>query len=446
MKNSVKHFISQNKNIFNVIWAVTSKLLSGLKLVIVGVIVARYLGPEIFGSYSYCISFVTLLSVLAEFRFHNIIIREISENKIKSEKILGSAFYNCLFFSSLGYVTLIILVNFIETDDKLANLILIYGLSYFFQTLRFLRAFFIAKYKNNIILRVETLTSLLVIILGIVFGLSGSSIVFFIFLRILDIFMISALLLFFYQLEFKNLKKWQFNKEISFELIKNSSPLVISSLALVIFQQFDKIMIKQILDEYSVGQYTASASLISLIVFVPVVLSEVISPYLIAAKEKTGNLYYKKKAQLFSDYIFWGSIFLCFIVMILSPLIINIVYGDQYFDAIRVMQIFAWQGGLIAMGSVAAQIMIIDNTHQIAYLKSISGGLINIVLNIIWIPKFGIIGAVWASLIAYAISSYFAHFVIVRYRYIFYIQTRSITHGLINIFADLKNRNKRNDG
>ena len=95
------------------------------------------------------------------------------------------------------------------------------------------------------------------------------------------------------------------------------------------------------------------------------------------------------------------------------------------------------------MGSVAAQIMIIDNTHQKAYLKSIAGGLINIVLNIIWIPKYGIMGAVWASLLAYAASSYIAHFFIPRYRYIFFVQTRSITHGLLNIFIDLKNRKKR---
>ena len=209
---------------------------------------------------------------------------------------------------------------------------------------------------------------------------------------------------------------------------------------MIIFQQFDKIMIKHFLDENAVGQYTASSSLISLIVFVPVVLTEALSPYLIAFKQEKGLPYYRKKAQLFSDYIFWGSFLISAVVMLLSSLIINIIYGNQFTEAIEVMRIFSWQGALIAMGSVAAQIMIIDNTHQIAYLKSIMGGVMNIALNIIWIPKFGIIGAVWASLLAYFISSYVAHLFIKRYRYIFHVQTKSITHGLFNIYYDLKNR------
>ena len=443
IKNKVNNFILKNHKFFNAFWAIISKLLSGVKLVVIGIIVARYLGPKDFGSFSYCISFVTLFSVLAEFRFHNIIIREVSESKINTEKILGSAFYSCFFFSLLGYILLVILVNLVEKDANLKYLILIYGISYFFQTLRFLRAFFIAKYKNDIIFRVEILVGLIVMSLGLLLGIMGQGIIAFIVLRVFDVLMISTLLVVFYQLEFKRLKKWRFDKQVSIDLIKNSSPLVLSSLALVIFQQFDKIMIKQFLDEYSVGQYTAAVSLISLIVFAPVVLSEVISPYLIATREKIGKEAYIRNTQLFSDYIFWGSFLLCLIVTPLSNFIINIVYGNEYLEAIMVMQIFSWQGVLIAMGSVAAQIMIIDNTHQKAYLKSIAGGLINIVLNIIWIPKYGIIGAVWASLLAYVVSSYIAHFFILRYRYIFFVQTRSITHGLLNIFIDLKNRKKR---
>lgn len=441
-KKKVSTFMVKNHKFFNAFWAILSKFLSGVKLVIIGIIVARYLGPNDFGAFSYCISFVTLFSVLAEFRFHNIIIREISEGKIQIEKILGSAFYSCFFFSVIGYVLLIVLVNLVETDKSLKYLILVYGISYFFQTLRFLRAFFIAKYKNDIIFRVEILVGITVIALGLIFGVTGQGKIAFIALRIFDVLLISALLFAFYQLRFKKLKKWRFDKQISVNLIKNASPLVISSLALVVFQQFDKIMIKHFLDEYSVGQYTAAVSLISLIVFVPVVLSEVVSPYLIAIKNKNGKDAYENNSQLFSDYIFWGSFLLCVVVIPLSSVIINIVYGSEYSEAIRVMQIFSWQGVLIAMGAVAAQIMIIDNTHQKAYFKSIAGGIINIVLNLVWIPQYGIMGAVWASLVAYGVSSYIAHFFIRRYRYIFFVQTRSITHGLMNIFTDIKNRKK----
>ena len=428
------------KSFFNAFWAVGSKLLSGLKIVVIGIIVARHLGPEDFGAYSYAISFVTLLSVLAEFRLHNILIRELSEDVHEPKKVLGSAFGVCLIFSIVGYLILLVLAKVIESDSKLYVLIVVYGISYFFQTLRFLRAFFIAKYLNRIIFQVEILVGSLVIGTAVILGIYAAEVQFFVFVRLLDLFLIVALLLLFYQLKFGDLSHWRFKKQIAQSLTKNSLPLVVSSFAMIIFQQLDKIMIKHFLDENAVGQYTASSSLISLIVFVPVVLTEVLSPYLIAFKQGKRLSYYQKKAQLFSDYIFWGSFIISGAIMLLSSIIINVIYGDQFSEAIEVMRIFSWQGALIAMGSVAAQIMIIDNTHQIAYLKSIMGGVMNVILNVIWIPKFGIIGAVWASLLAYFISSYAAHLLIKRYRYIFRVQTRSITHGLSNIYYDLKNR------
>ncbi|MCM4161969.1 MULTISPECIES: flippase [unclassified Arenibacter] len=437
--------IWKSKKFANTFWAVVSKLISGVKLVVIGVIVARSLGPEDFGSYNYVISFVTLLSVLAEFRFHNILIREISEQNAKTELILGSTFISCIMFSILGYISLTMLVYVFESDKNLQWFILLFGISYFFQTLRFLRALFIAKLKNNIIFKIETTVGIVVIILALLFGFGKGSVLLFILLRIFDVFLVSILFLFFYQLIYKNLFEWKFSRDFSWGLIKNSFPLVISSLALVVFQQFDKIMIKQILDEYSVGQYSASVSIISLIVFIPIVITEAVSPYLIQMKIIKNAEDYKIRLQIFSDYIIWGSIVLSFIIMLLSPIIIQIVYGPKYYESIAIMKVFAWQGVLIAMGAVSAQIMIIDNTHQIAYLKSISGGILNIVLNIFWIPKYGIMGAVFASLLAYGISSYIIHYFIKRYRYIFFIQSKSLTHGLLNIYYNLKKINDKND-
>ena len=434
----MKSNIFEKGKILNVIWAIISKFLSGIKLVIVGVIVARFLGPEEFGLYSYTISFVMLLSVLAEFRLHNILIREISENKTNTETILGTAFFTCIIFSVLGYSVLFILANIIEKNDELRFYILIYGLTYFFQTLRFLRAFFIAKFENKIIFKIEIIVSIIVILSAFLISQYSISIVAFLLLRIFDIAFVSLLLITFYQIKFKKIKNWKFNFEISKYVTKSASPLVVSSLALVIFQQFDQIMIKHILDEYSVGQYSASVSIISLIVFIPVVLTEVISPSLVKLKMKEDVVNYNQRLQLFSDYIIWSTVLICAIVTLFSPIIVNLIYGEKYTESIAILKIFTWQSVLIAMGSVAAQIMIIDNKHQIAYYKSIFGGLINIILNFIFIPRYGTMGAVWASLIAYLASSYVAHFFINRYKYIFIIQTKSFLYGLGNIFNDLK--------
>ncbi len=435
---SFRGILGKNKDFFNIFWAVSSKLMSGVKLVVIGIIIARFLGPDKFGLYSYVISFVTLLSVLAEFRLQNILVRELSEDRKGAETLLGSAWVTCIFFAVTGYIILLVLTVGLESNHNLRFYIYIYGISYLFQTIRFLRAFFISKYLNGIIFKVEFLVGTLILIGAILLGLFGGNVMSFIILRLADFLLISLFLILFYRIRFSKLNHWRLDLEVAKSLVKLSSPLVLSSFAMIIFQQLDKIMIKYFLDEYAVGQYSAASSLISLIVFVPVVLTEVISPYLISIKLKEGMEQYKKKAQLFSDIIFWGSMVISLVVALLSNFIINIIYGNRFTEAIEVMRIFSWQGVFVAMGAIAAQIMIIDNKHQIAYVKSLSGGLINIVLNLFWIPQYGIMGAVWASLVAYAISSYGSHFFIKRYRYIFYLQTNSIARGIVNIYNEYK--------
>ena len=438
MKRQLSQILNSKKAVFNAFWAIFSKLLSGLKISIIGILLARFSGPEVYGTYSYVISFVMLFSVLAEFRLHNILLREIPNEDIPEDKILGSSLLTCLGFSLLGYLVLSISVTLAEADKGLRYYVLIYGITYFFQIIRFLRAFFMAKYLNGVLFQAESLVSIIIVMSAVVAGFMGYGLNVFLALRLIDIALVAVMLLVFYIRLAGNPLDWKMDRDTARFLIKSSLPLVLSSMALVIFQQFDKIMLKQMMGEYSVGQYNAAASLISLIVFIPIALSETLGPYMAKYKKELSVQHYQAKVQVYSDYVVWLSIALSVGIMLTSSLVINTIYGSEYREAIEVLRIFSWQGLFIALGAIAAQIMIVDNTHQIAYFKSLLGGLLNIVLNLVWIPKFGIMGAVWASILAYVLSSYLAHILIPRYRYIFVIQSKSIAFGLLNIIHDLR--------
>ena len=104
-------------NFFNLTWGVLAKLFSGMKLAFLGIIIARYLGPEDFGVFSYVISFVSLFSVLAEFRLQSILVRDFSENKIDPKILLGSSLKICLFFASIGYLSLSLIVYILDDNN-----------------------------------------------------------------------------------------------------------------------------------------------------------------------------------------------------------------------------------------------------------------------------------------------------------------------------------------
>ncbi len=430
--------IIKKQGITNIIWGVIGKFFSGVKVALLGIIIGRFLGPEDLGVFSYVLSFVALFSVLSEFRLHNILVREISKDKKQTPVLLGSSLVITLFFAVIGYLSLALITLSMKENSTIKIFILIYGISYFFQTFRFLRAFFIAKKQNSLIKTAEVITTVVILSFAIIFAYLNLNIKYFIMLKVVDIFLFIFILILIYHKHNADFLTWKYDKKTIKHLVKSSFPLVLSAFALIIFQKIDQVMIKHYINEYAVGQYAAAVSITSIVSFVPIIISETLMPTLITIKEKKSTEAYIWFRQRFSDFLVWGSIVLSYLIMVLSPIIITTLYGDKYASAITVMKIFSWKGAFIALGAAAGQIMIIENKHQISYIKSILGGISNVLLNIIFITKYGMIGAVWASIIAFMISSFLSHLFIKRYQYIFWIQLKSIFTGLYYIFVDGK--------
>ena len=214
----------KTKKFFNLIWAVFGKLFSGLKLALLGIIIARYLGPKDFGLFSYVISLVSLFSVLAEFRLQNILIRDFAENQQDKNALLGSALKICLFFASIGYIVLA-LVTFSIGDESLVRFfILIFGTSYFFQVFRFLRAFFIGKELNKLIVRAELITAFIILLIAVALTTLNTSVFHFLLLRIFDVALLSAILVILYVSTTESVFNWKDNTEIRKRLVKDSFP------------------------------------------------------------------------------------------------------------------------------------------------------------------------------------------------------------------------------
>lgn len=430
MQKSIKSFS------FNIFWGLAGKLVNGLKLLIFGIIIARYAGPELYGLFNYVISFVTLFTIIAEFRIQNIILRELSIKNHDENKILGTSLGTCLIFAVIGFAFVCMSLMIFKEEKDVMLLILLYSSSFFFQSFRFLRAYFISRKLNYIIAKVESLVTVflaLLIVLGIYYNFEIS---YFIFLKAFDFLLISLFFVISYLIKIGNVTAWRFNITLFFYFVKQSFPLVLSGVSVIVFQKIDQIMIRNMINEESLGQYAAAATIINLITFAPIVLSETATPYLVNILSNKNENYLQFK-QKFSDYITWGSIFMSILLIIFSQKIILLAFGSEFQEAITLMSLFSWKGLFVALGVVSGQIMIIENIHHISYIKSIIGAAINIILNIILITKVGIIGAVYASIVAFFVSSYLTHYFIPVYRSIFFLQTRSIFCGLFNILPDI---------
>jgi O-antigen/teichoic acid export membrane protein len=126
-------------------------------------------------------------------------------------------------------------------------------------------------------------------------------------------------------------------------------------------------------------------------------------PAIVNAKKISEKLYYERLQKLY-DLMTWLAIGIALPIMLLSNNIIKLLFGIQYQQAADVLRIYVWATVFVFLGVATGKYLVVENYTKISFLKSITGAIVNVILNIILIPKFKINGAAIATVISYFVS------------------------------------------
>jgi len=155
------------------------------------------------------------------------------------------------------------------------------------------------------------------------------------------------------------------------------------------------------------------------------IISGVLYPSIIKAKEVDLELYHLRLKQLFFTTI-WIAIIFAFFLLYFSGDIITMLFGNKYSTENNVLSILAFAGIFVAMGYVNGKWMIAENYTKIELVRNVFGLVVNVILNIILIPIYGIDGAAISTLISIFFASNAVLFFYKKTRKIFYMQNMSI--------------------
>ena len=113
----------------NTSWLLVERVLRLFITLIIGLYVARYLGPGDFGKLNYAASIVAILSIFIQLGLDGIVVRDLVNNPKIKDKILG-ALLTLKIIGSLIMVVLLIIVSIIfNHDGQITLLIAIIALS-----------------------------------------------------------------------------------------------------------------------------------------------------------------------------------------------------------------------------------------------------------------------------------------------------------------------------
>lgn len=398
----------KNKYSVNTVWLFTEKLTSTLIRVLTLIFIARYLEPELFGLFSFSRGVGLIFISITYLGIETILIREF----LKSNSNIPSLLWTSIILRMVTSVTLglVLYITFLGTsflDIQSEKYILIIFFGSFFLSFNCIEYYFQSQVKA-VYSSIAQITALLISTLFRLYIINYDLGIFFLIIS----FLIEPAL---YALNLSILMCLKYNRiysSISFsrpeanKLLNDSWPLLFSSILIILYMRIDQIMIEYFLGFSSVGYYSAALSLSEGWYLFGTVVVTSLYPALINAKKKSDALYNYRFKKLYSLLI-WSGIFLSIIIYYFAKDLISLIYGEIYISAANVLTIHIFTSIFVFVGVAFHRHLSIINQTKIALYRGLTSLIINIFLNFILIPKYGINGAAASTLISQMFSGYF---------------------------------------
>lgn len=384
-------------------WMFFGQMTSLIISFFIGVWLARYLGPENYGVISYVVAFAGLFSFIASLGVDGILNRELVAHPEQRDELMGTAFRLKLLGGLLAFIVTVIAAFIFEPSWLVRSLIILYSLVFITQAINVISIFFHAKVlsKNNVlsVLTATMISSVLKVLLII----SGKGIIWLALIYFLDSVWQGLGYFWAYHRYNLKIKTWRFDKQLAKKIIGSSWFLMLSSASVYIYMKIDQVMVGHFMGEKAVGLYAAAVRLVEVWYFIPVMICSSVFPAIVNAKN-TSYLVYKKRLKALYLLMIVIALIISMPLTILAPWLITILFGTEFSASTKILQIYVWSSMGFFLGWAINQYLLSENKTKTIMFYNLLSMVLNVILNLILIPRLGLVGAAWSTLISYSVG------------------------------------------
>lgn len=367
----------------------------------IGVWVVRYLGPENYGILSYALAFTGIFSFISNLGVDNILNRELVRSPEKRDELMGTAFRLKLIGGFIAFGITVASVFIINPSNLIKFLVMVYSFTFIFQPLNIVSTFFQSRVEAKKNVRAQVISSSFTSILKIIVMLSGLGVIWIMLVYTLDsLWVVTVLFLSYRRAKFKA-RNWKFNGALARQIFSSSWLMMLTTASVLVYMKIDQVIIRQILDERAVGLYSAAIKLSEIWYFIPGIICVSLFPAIINSKKTSQQSYYSRLKKLYV-LVLVLSLLIAIIVSALARPIVQLLFGGDYLESISVLRIYAWSIIGFFIGIVSSYYLLAENYIKIYFFSSFFVAILNVVLNVLLIPKLGINGAAIATVVSYS--------------------------------------------
>lgn len=399
----IKSKLLNSKEFKNAGWLIGGKVIQMLISFLISVFTTRYLGPSNFGIISYANAYVAFFTSLCTLGINSVIIKDFADYPDEQGKTIGTTLGLRAVSSLLSAIMIISIVSIADWGETETIVVAaLCSISLIFQVSDTLNYWFQSKYLSKVSAVATLIAYIIISVYKIILLVMEKNVLWFAAAGAMDYFFIAVIMAIAYKrysgpgLSFS----WKKGKY----LISKSYHYILSGMMVAIYGYTDKFMLKQMLDETSVGYYSLATTISGMWVFILTAIIDSMYPSIINSHKADHEIFERKNRQLYAIVIY-VSFFVSVLFMFFGEFAIHILYGDEYLPAAEPLKIVTWYTAFSYLGVARNAWIVCENNQKYLKYMYFYAAAVNVVLNYFMIPIFGSSGAAYASLITQICTS-----------------------------------------
>ncbi len=400
----------RNRVGWNSIFVFVSRAMDVVTRIVLVALIARYLGRDLFGEYAFVMAIVFFLLPLSDFGMERIIVREISRDIENADKYMGSFLTLKILISLILIPVIFFITHIFHWDNRIVLAAYIATASQIFVSFRqvflgIFRAFERMEY-DTILTFLHGIFKLVGVLFVIEYDMGFLAIFFALAFADLIKLALQAIVVF---LRFVR-PYMSINLSLCKGLIKEAYPLGIFALIAMASFKIDVFILNYFKTKADISLFEVPHRIVMQFQIVPVSVVTSLFPVLSRLAVSSKTSLHEAYTKAFKFLFVLGLLF-SVSISIWSKEIILIIFGREFLDASLALQFLVWTIAFLFVISLMNFTLTSIGKQRLTTVSVTICFTVNLLLDLLLVPKYGYVGASIGTLIAYisffCVSFYF---------------------------------------